>query len=221
MVPLIWFALTGCLWSTRLHDYEVWVDSPAAFDVSVSGEGVSANPLQAGEGDQTGTFEAYGRTVELTRQSTGIRAICSACGPMQILVGADGRAIGLYQRDEMTLEYGEPVHLERRYELGRLSGDYNPWVTLELDADWSHVRRVEAMQRPLYGVGWAAFGLGLFGILPSLLFLGEEMWVESAATAGATVFLLGWGGSIAFGKRRSVLVWETGDPHFDTRPLKD
>lgn len=217
--PLLLLALAGC-WSHRLNDFEVFVDDPGAVGIAVVTDTSSDVGLAPGDGDGAGSVAVEGRTISFTRTSAGVRVACETCGPTQMLVGADGRFVGLYQHREIDLVIGEPVVARRPYDLARIA-DMGPRVTLELGADWSRVRRVEAMQKPNRALGWTAFGVGLFGVLPSLLLLGEKMYWESAVVAGATTFLLGWGGHVAFHGRRAVIVWEPGDTRFEPRPIED
>lgn len=219
MFGLLLVALGGC-WAHKLNDYEVWVDDPGAVRVGVVADTSSGVALEPGDGDAAGSVAVEGRTIAVTRAPSGIRVTCETCGPTQMVVGSDGRFIGVYQLREIDLAVGEPLLARRPYDLARLS-DLGPTVTLELGADWARVTRVEAMQKPNRALGWTAFGIGLLGVVPSLALLGEKMYVESAVVAGATTFLLGWGGHVALHGRRAVVVWEPGDVAFEPRPIED
>lgn len=214
--------LGGCVYQKHLDNYEVWLDSPDAARVTVEGADVAV-PLEAGGGEQSVAASAGGFALEFRRfDDEGIRVVCPKCYAPVIVVEPSGKIRGEFEYRAVHVDDGHSVTVYRPYYLSRYDSYDTDWlgytsyswgssaVLVGIGADWEGVRRIQAIQKPRRGLGWALLSADFVLRFVGAGFLLAQKWVPGSLLVGASVGLGVTGGSMAFRGSREIVIWQDG-----------
>lgn len=219
-IAILWLMLSGCVYQKHLHDYEVWLDSPAVARLTAEGASVPV-PLEPGGGEQAVTASAGGYALEFRRfDDEGIRVVCPKCYAPVIVVEPSGKIRGEFDYWQVEVDEGRSVTVYRPYYLTRWDNYDTNWlgttsyswgssaILLGVGSDWEGVRRVQAIQKPRRGLGWLLLSADFVTRFVGAGFLAAQKWAPGTVLVAASIGLGVTGGFMAFRGSREVVIWQ-------------